>query len=140
MSELRKLREDHATLARLFGRLRSIIAARRPPAQLLLFDLRRELTSTLIAHLKLEDWALYPRLIESGDAAISDAGREFQEEMGGLAPAFVAYCDRWSASAIEQDWAGYCADTAGILDALENRLLRENRDLLPLLDRLDRAA
>lgn len=140
MSELRKLREDHATLARLFRRLRSIIAAPRPPVQLLLFDLRRELTSTLIAHLKLEDWALYPRLIESGDPAISDAGLEFQQEMGGLAPAFVAYCDRWSANAIEADWTGYCADTAAILDALENRLMRENRDLLPLLDRLDQAA
>jgi len=140
MSELRKLREDHAALARLFRRLRFIIAAQNPPVQLLLFDLRRELTSTLIAHLKLEDWALYPRLIESGDPAISEAGREFQEEMGGLAPAFVTYCNRWSANAIERDWTGYCADTAAILDALENRLLRENRDLLPLLGRLDKAA
>jgi hypothetical protein len=140
MSQLSKLREDHAKLEKLFRQLRSIIASPRPPVQLLLFDLRRELMSTLIAHLKLEDWALYPRLIESGNPAISDAGHEFQEEMGGLAPAFVAYCDRWSATAIEADWVGYCADTASILDALENRLLRENRDLLPLLDRLDRAA
>lgn len=140
MSQLSKLREDHAKLATLFRQLRSIIASPRPPVQLLLFDLRRELMSTLIAHLKLEDWALYPRLIESENPAISDAGHEFQEEMGGLAPAFVAYCDRWSATAIEVDWVGYCADTASILDALQNRLLRESRDLLPLLDRLDRAA
>lgn len=140
MSQLSKLREDHAALARLFRKLRGMIEASKPPAQLVLFDLRRELTSTLIAHLKLEDWALYPRLIESGDSAISDAGREFQDEMGGLAPAFVAYCDKWSATAIEADWNGYCSDTAAILDALENRLLRENRELLPLLERLDRAA
>ena len=140
MSQLTKLREDHAALARLFRQLRGMTESSEAPSQLVLFNLRRELTSTLIAHLKLEDWALYPRLIESADQSISDAGREFQDEMGGLAPAFVAYCDRWSANAIEADWAGYCIDTRAILDALENRLVRENRELLPLLERLDRAA
>jgi hypothetical protein len=96
--------------------------------------------STLLAHLKLEDWALYPRLMGSGDSKISDAGRAFQQEMGGLAPAFVAYCDKWSASGIEAQWAAYCDDTRAILDALENRLMRENRELLPLLEQLDQAA
>ena len=140
MSQLAKLREDHAALAKLFRQLRAIIGSSRMPSMLVLFDLRRALMSTLIAHLKLEDWALYPRLIASGDSEISDAGRQFQDEMGGLAPAFLAYCDKWNANAIEQDWAGYCADTSAILDALENRLVRENRELLPLLGRLDQAA
>jgi hypothetical protein len=140
MSELTKIREDHAALARLFRQLRSMVESSRPPSQLVLFDLRRELVSTLLAHLKLEDWALYPRLMESSDSAVSEIGRKFQREMGGLAPAFVAYCDKWSASAIEGDWQGYCADTHAILDALENRLLCENRELLPLLEKLDRAA
>lgn len=140
MSELTKLHEDHATLAKLFRQLRGIISSSTPPSTLVLFDLRRELMSTLIAHLKLEDWALYPRLIASGDNEISKAGRHFQEEMGGLAPAFVAYCDKWSANAIETRWGDYCAETGAILDALENRLARENRDLLPLLGRLDQAA
>lgn len=140
MSELTKLREDHAKLALMFKRLGEIVDGPSPPPQLELFDLRRELVSTLLAHLKLEDWALYPRLIESGDSGISDAGLRFQKEMGGLAPAFVAYCDKWSASRIESEWPGYCADTAAILDALENRLARENRELLPMLEKLDRAA
>jgi hypothetical protein len=59
--------------------------------------------------------------------------------MGGLAPAFIAYCDKWAAS-INDDWTGYCADMRGILDSLMNRLTRENRELLPLLERLDHAA
>jgi hypothetical protein len=140
MSELSKLREDHADLARLFKQLASIVETSQPPPQLVLFDLRRELVSTLLAHLKLEDWTLYPRLIQSGDSEISETGRKFQEEMGGLAPAFVAYCDKWSANRIEADWEGYCADTRAILDALQNRLVQENCELLPLLERLGRAA
>jgi hypothetical protein len=140
MSELTKLREDHVHLAKLFRQLRDMIQTSQMPSQLVLFDLRRELVSTLLAHLKLEDWALYPRLIASSDSGVSEAGRRFQQEMGGLAPAFVAYCDRWSANEIEADWPGYCEATKVILDALESRLVRENRELLPLLERLDQAA
>jgi len=140
MSELMKLREDHAKLARMFRRLGEIVEQPNAPGQVELFDLRRDLVSTLLAHLKLEDWALYPRLIDSGDPEASAAGNFFKEEMGGLAPAFLAYTEKWHAGTIAADWAGYCADTRAVLDALMNRLTRENRELLPQLERIDRAA
>jgi Hemerythrin HHE cation binding domain len=135
-----KLREDHAKLARLFRQLGEVVARPSPPPQMELFDLRRELVSTLLAHLKLEDWALYPKLIESGNDEAASVGRTFKDEMTGLAPAFIAYCDKWGASSIGADWSGYCADTRAILDALMNRLTRENRELFPVLERLSRAA
>ena len=140
MSEVMRLREDHAKLARMFRQLEHIIEQRQAPPRMELFEFRQNLMTTLIGHLKLEDWALYPRLIDSGDAEISAKGKEFKAEMGGLAPAFVAYCDKWTASTIPADWAGYCAETRGLLDALMDRVTRENRELLPLLERIDRAA
>jgi len=140
MSELMKLREDHAALAKMFRRLGEIIEQPSAPDRIELFDLRRDLVSTLLAHLKLEDWALYPRLIESGDFETSSVGQSFKDEMGGLAPVFIAYTEKWHAGSIADDWSGYCSDTRGILDALMNRLTRENRELLPLLERVDRAA
>ena len=140
MSELSKLREEHASLARQFRRLADVIEQPSAPPQLELFELRRELVSTLLGHLKLEDWALYPRLIESGDAEAAAAGEMFKEEMGGLAPAFLAYSTKWNAATITADWTRYCDDTRTILDALTNRLTRENRELLPLLERVDKAA
>ena len=140
MSELMKLREDHAKIARQLKRLGEIVELPQPPNVLELFDLRRELVSTLLAHLKLEDWALYPRLIDSGEPDISAVGEAFKDEMGGLAPAFLAYAEKWHAGTIAADWAGYCTDTRAVLDALMNRLTRENRELLPLLERIDRAA
>jgi hypothetical protein len=140
MTDVEKLREDHAELVKLVRRLGSFIDQPSPPAALELFDLRRQLTATLIAHLKAEDWVLYPRLLASPDPKVAATARAFNEEMGGLASAFSGYCDKWSAAAIGADWAGYCADSRGIIDALTNRILRENRELLPLIDRLDRAA
>lgn len=140
MSELSKLRDDHEKLDRMFHRLAEIIESTTPPPQVELFELRRELTSALLAHLKLEDWALYPRLIASDDPEVATAGRVFREEMGGLAPAFLDYSDKWNAATIQADWAGYCSHTRAILDALFDRLSREDRGLLPLLERLDVAA
>src|SRR3954447_6122577 len=120
MSELSKLREDHAKLARLFLRLGQMIERPSAPSTLDLFDLRSDLLSTLLAHLKLEDWALYPRLIESGEPEIASAGEAFRDEMGGLAPAFLAYSNKWNATNIGRDWPGYCYETIEILDALTN--------------------
>jgi hypothetical protein len=140
MSELMKLREDHAALSTMFRSLGEAIERPSAPPQIELFELRRQLLSTLLAHLKLEDWALYPRLIESGDAGIAAAGKAFKEEMGGLAPAFLAYADKWNANSIDADWEGYREETRAILEALTARLTRENRELLPLLERLDDAA
>jgi Hemerythrin HHE cation binding domain len=134
------LREDHAKLARMFLQLGHIIEHREPPSQMELFAFRHDLMTTVIGHLKLEDWALYPRLIDSGDDEISSKGEEFREEMGGLAPAFIAYCDKWTAGTIAADWSAYCEETRALLDALIDRLTRENRELLPLLERLERAA
>ena len=140
MADLAKLREEHAQLVAIVRRLGAIVEQPVPPYRLDLFDLRRELNSVLIAHLKAEDWILYPRLIESGDPQIAAVGRAFSDEMGGLAAAFAAYNDKWSADSIDQDWPGYCSETSDIIDALTHRITRENRELYPLLERLDRAA
>ena len=140
MSDLNKLRAEHAQLVKTVGRLGELIDRPIPPPQLELFDLRRDLSSTLIAHLKAEDWVLYPRLLASSDPEIATIARAFNEEMGGLAAAFIAYSEKWNATAIVADWDGYCSDSREVLDALTNRITRENRDLYPLLEALERAA
>lgn len=140
MSDLAKLREEHAQLMKIVRRLAGLVEQPTPPQPVELFALRRELSSTLIAHLKAEDWVLYPRLIDCGDAEIAGTAQAFSDEMGGLAAAYVAYSDKWTANAIAADWAGYCGETRGIIEALTNRITRENRELYPLLEELDRAA
>src|SRR6266567_8042148 len=117
MSDLLKLRQEHAHLAEIVGRLAWIVAQPRPPAAGDLFKLRYELSSALIAHLKAEDWVLYPRLLASAEGKIAATARAFSEEMGGLDAAYTAYADKWTASGIDQDWPGYCDETAAIIEA-----------------------
>lgn len=140
MSDLAKLREEHAEIVKIVRRLADFVELPSSPPQVELFALRRELSSALIAHLKAEDWVLYPRLINSGDDEIATIASDFSNEMGGLAAAYLAYSDKWNTVAIAADWAGYCTETGVIIDALTNRIQRENRELYPLLEQLDRAA
>ena len=57
-----------------------------------------------------------------------------------LAADLLAYADKWSASAIESDWAGYCGESREIIEALTERIIRENSELYPLAEREKRAA
>src|SRR5688500_19001048 len=84
MSNLATLREEHAQLIAIVRRLGAIIAQQSPPPSTELDTLRRELRSTLIRHLKAEDWILYPRLFKSPDPVIAETALRFNTEMGGL--------------------------------------------------------
>ena len=140
MADLAKLREEHADLIDIVRRLEHVIALASPPSQIGLFNLRRELNSKLIGHLTAEDWLLYPRLLNSTDPRVADVAKAYIEEMGGLAAAFAAHNDIWPAPAIHADWSGYCVHSRRIIDALTNRITRENREVYPLLEALDKAA
>lgn len=140
MTDLSKLRGEHIAIQRMIGKLRYLISQPSPPPRLHLFALRYELSSTLIAHLKTEDWLLYPRLMASGDPDIASTARLFSEEMGGVAAAYIGHCKKWNADAITADWSGYCSDSTDIIHALNNRMTRESRDLYPLLETVACAA
>ena len=134
MSNIPKLRDEHFRLLGTIRRMGALIERRDPPPPLHLFALRHELSSTLIAHLEVEDGVLYPPLINSPDTQIAATARAFSEEMGGLADAYSAHCRQWTADAIAADWAGFCVQCRRILDALTIRITRENCELYPLLD------
>jgi hypothetical protein len=140
ITDIGKLRDEHDEILKIVSRLRFLVDQPKPPPRLHLFALRYQLTSILIGHLKDEDWLLYPRLLSSADAQIAGTARSFIKELGGLATAYIAHCDKWNADAIGADWPGYCSDSRGLINALTNRIQREDRELYPLLVRLDRAA
>lgn len=139
MPDLAKLRAEHMEIASIVLRLEHLIDRPNPPPQRELFDLRRELSATLISHLKAEDWVLYPRLLASGDPQIVSVALAFSKEMGGLGAAYREHCEKWGADAITADWAGYCADSRHLLSALTHRIKRESSELYPLIEKLNRA-
>ncbi len=140
MSSLAQLRNEHAELVTIVKELAALVEGALPPPAVKLFEVRRRLSSVLIAHLKAEDWVLYPPLLSSADPEIADTARRFVDEMGGFAQAFTVYIERWDALSIESDWPRYQRESRGIIDALTTRIVRENKELYPLLEKVERAA
>lgn len=83
---------------------------------------------------------MYPRLAGSAESHIAQTAKRFKDEMGGLADAYNLYAQRWDAMSIQANWNGFQSETVDIIAALTSRITRENQELYPLADRLDRAA
>lgn len=132
--EMRRLRGEHEELGNLAQQLMHFVEAPAPPPAAELNPVRTGLRNQLIAHLKREDWVLYPALIASEDDHVAAMARDFVAEMGGIAEAFSDYSRKWMPEAIVADWDAYCAETTVILTILGTRIARENRDLYPLAE------
>lgn len=134
--ELRRLRAEHDALVTLSCFLTDIVTAAEAPRPTELASVRGMLRDTLVRHLKCEDWALYPRLQAAGDAALSAMVTRFADEMGHQAEAFLAYDSHWTPTRAEADWAGFCEATIAILQALGERIEREETELYPSAEAL----
>lgn len=92
-----------------------------------------QLAGKLKVHLAMEDKSLYPAMLGSSSAKTVATTQRFMDEMGGLAEAFGTYCARWGRlSDIDGDPATFAAETRSIVDALGQRIAREDTQLYPL--------
>jgi hypothetical protein len=133
--EIERLRNEHRRLLALAGHLGRHVAGAFPSDAKARDDfnaVRTRFRTELIAHLKREDWVLYPSLLASGDRQLTDTAQNFVDEMGHISDAFTDYSRRWLPDAIAADWPGYCAATRAVLGALAARIEREDAGLYPL--------
>ena len=122
-------RDEHEEVARLAAELREAVSAPAPAEPVALFHLRRNFSQKLSAHRPGEDWVLYPRLRASKDARVAAIAERFSREMAPLTTRYLAYARTWTSAAIGADWIGFRAATLAMLDALAERMEREDREL-----------
>jgi len=130
-----KFKQEHVALLVAVGELRELVQAGvSEHAE----DILRQLVSmsaVIRLHLAAEDRVLYPTLTKSEDPRMAQIGREFQEEMGGLAAVYTAFASRWNlASKIAADPQGFRDEANTVFKALHLRVQRENRELYPLAE------
>ena len=100
-------------------------------------ELLTKLVGKLLVHLSAEDYALYPKMIESGDSEAALTASQYRDEMGSLKEAFEGYYGKWNgAKKISSDPATFITETQVVFEALGERVQRENTILYPLADRL----
>lgn len=94
-----------------------------------------QLAGQLKMHLKMEDDALYPRLLSHIDPSVRAKATRLQESIGGLAAAFHAFYEKWiKPGAIALDEKGYTTEMCHVIDALTTRMDLEDDELYGLAD------
>lgn len=95
------------------------------------------MSSLIKLHLAAEDKVLYPALQRCGDGRLARLGQEFQQDMEKLLPAYSAFARRWvTAALVKADPEGFRSDANTVLRALHARVLREDREFYPAIDRM----
>jgi hypothetical protein len=108
------------------------------PATLDAVEMRRTLSrfaGKLMMHARMENDALYPRILHHADAGIAAQGRALYEDVKGIYSAFETFMHKWTpAGAIEADTVTFARECRRILRLLAMRMMRENDELYPLAD------
>lgn len=116
---------DHHTVLRY---LSEEVGKERQPAAIV--ALLRRLRTVLVAHLKLEDDWLYPRLAQSANGIVRGKAERYRHEMGSLRKDFDEMWARWSLEgAIGADFEIWQRHWNDFRDALERRIAIEDDDL-----------
>lgn len=105
--------------------------------------LRRSLSKfsgTLLMHATMEEEALYPSLLSHADPGIRRLAERLHSELGGLYSTWDTFMERWSETReIEAHPIRFRVELTRQLARLFGRMKKEDRELYPVVYRLDRA-
>lgn len=94
-----------------------------------------ELNAVVTRHLAVEDRILYPAVQNSPNPGLANMGKAYQEEMTGIANAYIAFGRRWSAIAsLQDDPDGFRQAANTVLRMVYERLQKENREFYPAVE------
>lgn len=97
----------------------------------------KALSTVVTSHLAIEDRILYPSIRRSGDANMADMAESYQEDMKGIANAFINFARRWSSATIlAKRPDDFRAEANSVLKNVHERMLRENREFYPAIEAL----
>jgi hypothetical protein len=91
------------------------------------------------AHLKFEDWAVYPALLRNVDPTVAREAARLQVEMGGLEQQLNKYSRKWMVTTVTENWCQYRRETNELLADLTRRMRQEERHLYSHLTQFRRS-
>ncbi|MES2879118.1 MAG: hemerythrin domain-containing protein [Pseudomonadota bacterium] len=93
------------------------------------------MSSIIKLHLAVEDQVLYPALRSGNNAVLARMGQKFQDEMGAIASAYMAFARRWNSAAnVAHEPEGFRADANQVLKLLHDRMQKENTVFYPAIE------
>ena len=88
-------------------------------------------------HLAVEQRYLYPAAQACGVARVARLGREYENEMHGIAGAYLDFAGRWNTPVrLAAEPEAFRSEANTVLHALYQRMRREDHDLYPAIESL----
>ncbi|MGB6009288.1 hemerythrin domain-containing protein [Castellaniella sp.] len=101
----------------------------------------KALSQIVTQHLAIEDRILYPSLERSGDQRMAGMSRAYQNDMPGIANAFINFARRWSnATLLSKNPDGFRDEANIVLKNVHTRMVRENREFYPAIESMEEVA
>lgn len=97
----------------------------------------KKLAQLVTQHLAIEDRILYPTLEHCGHDHIARMSLAYQNDMKGIANAFISFSRRWSNSAqLSSAPEAFRSEANSVLKDVHGRIARENREFYPAIETL----
>lgn len=138
MSNLYRLKRQHAEIRKAIASALltlegTVVVASKAPD---LATQLEEIAGLVTSHLRIEDGEIYPFLLQSPDAEVSQAADLFRAQMGGLAQDFAIFARKYAyPGRITAGGAAFCEEARAMFGKLRERMQREESDLYPLMAR-----
>lgn len=95
------------------------------------------LSNIVKLHLAIEDRILYPALQQASNARLAQMGQAYQDDMKGIANAYIAFSRRWSsAAAVAGQAEQFRTEANSVLKIVHARMQKENTEFYPAIETL----
>ncbi|MDS1141150.1 hemerythrin domain-containing protein [Pusillimonas sp. SM2304] len=95
------------------------------------------LSNIVKLHLAIEDRILYPALQQASNSRLAQMGQAYQDDMKGIANAYIAFSRRWSsAAAVAGQAEQFRIEANSVLKVVHARMQKENTEFYPAIETL----
>ncbi|MGB6007433.1 hemerythrin domain-containing protein [Castellaniella sp.] len=94
------------------------------------------MSRTISSHLATEDLVLYPVLREDKSAKIAAMSSAYQEEMKGIATAYIKFSRHWNQVTLAADPQKFRDEANIVLKMVHSRIVKENTQFYPAIESL----
>lgn len=133
MTAIERWKSEQAELLAASLALRDLVTGAEVPPSAQLVPTRWRVARALLRYLPSTDRILYARLRLHADPAARATAARFAAEAEAIYQAFEKHLGRWTPEAAAADWAAYRSHVRMQAIMVEDRLRRENAELLPWL-------
>jgi len=130
-----KFKQEHVAILSAIDQLRELARSGVAPQSQAIAEQIVAMSGLIKLHLAVEQRVLYPAVQACGVASVARLGRQYENDMQGIAGDYLAFAGRWNTAArLAQEPDAFRSEANLVLHALYQRMRREDTELYPAVE------